>query len=319
MKTVSVDRLLQHYVLVDGMPFGEGNAVVCAHFSPAFEAGAAASQVFWFYDGEWHVGPMLGQEAVSLALDPGESRAWVLGREGQWAAVTPQGIERQGSLVSLSIGPFRRIRLLGATPVLLGESRTIFAIIDWVGVRLNDDAPSVPPADDEMELVEAIIEDGALLFDIDGIGTGRNEHVAVGSDGLLVTLAGRSLETLPSLTNLPLYAIHHGEPGGDYIVGGHDGMLLRGKDDIWEEWPMVEGALDLSSVASFAGRVWACDGQSVFVGPPGQRLQNADFGVGSPVPAHALRTDGFHLLSIAGKELFLSRDGTTWQDLLPRR
>jgi hypothetical protein len=315
MRTVERDKLLQHYEVIDGAAIGPDRAVICALFLPAMEAGEAVSQVFWYESGEWHVGPMIGIECASLAWDPKTQSALVLGREGNLMRIKDDAVLEESVVGDeLSIGPFRRVRIVGDDVLVVGDDRGIYRWTHGHSERLVE-APNRPElsADSEEQFVDSLIDDAQLVFDIDG--TSAEQLIAVGSDGGLWRLHDKRLIALDSPTNLPLYSICRCD-AARYCVGGREGLVLKGNETGWSEFAIVDGAGDLPSVARFRDSIYVCDGHQIFVSP----VDEADFQVvtvmGRLIASHALRAHEASLLSIAGKEIFATSDGVQWTQLL---
>lgn len=315
MKTVDRDKLLQHYEVIDGTPSGPDGAVICALFQPAMAAGEAVSQVFWHDAGEWRVGPMVGFECTSLAWDSRSQSALVLGREGNLARIKDDVVLEQSVIGDeLSIGPFRRVRILGDDVVVVGDDRGIYRWARGHSERLTE-APNRPElsAASEDEFVDSIIADAQLVFDIDG--PRAEDLIAVGSDGGLWRLHDKRLVALDSPTNLPLYCICRCD-AVRYCVGGRAGLVLKGNETGWSEFAVIDGAGDLPSIARYRDSIYVCDGHQIFVSP----ADDADFQpvtvAGRLFAAHALRAQEASLLSVAGKEIFATSDGRQWTQLL---
>jgi hypothetical protein len=104
---------------------------------------------------------------------------------------------------------------------------------------------------------------------------------------------------------------------GTITVCGHVGIMING---YMNEWRVVEYAgpnrLDFCAIRVLGNRTYVADGHSLRT-LRGGALEVVDFGVGDIVPSSSLESANGVLLSVAGKEVFVTRDGQRWTSLLP--
>ena len=320
MKPLQIDTILEYFVLVDGQPSSDGDVVVCAKFMPAFDAGEAASQVLWHREGSWYAGPMVECEAVALHFDDELQLATVLGRDGELVQASPDAIVGSSRLVDLgmsepgrSVGPFRRLCPLDRGLLALGGVRDVYEVSGAAGRLLSHGGVAPLTPESESDALEQALADSDLWFD--AAGHDVTDFIAVGSGGRVDEFRRAVRRQVDIGTNLPLYCIC--KLGEGYFIGGHRGCTFYGGGSTWRSLEVIAEAGNLCSAVEFAGRLFACDGRAVYSRPvTSGPFVVQDMGTASQVPAHRLRASRRWLVSIAGKELFRTADGTLWESLL---
>ncbi len=186
-------------------------------------------------------------EAV-LSIDAsGDGMAYVLGENGtvirfNWRAATRDELRASRSLIVneavSSIGPLRRIRVLGKDVMCVGSGGQAYHLKESRFERL----PSL-----KINNSDLTIEDLS--------GASAKDFVAVTSDGYGVSFNGSSWKDLDLPTNAGLSSVCS-VGDGRYAIAGRDGTIIIGND---RRWISVEPIDDRNywGVAALAGRVYA--------------------------------------------------------------
>ena len=100
---------------------------------------------------------------------------------------------------------------------------------------------------------------------------------------------------------------------------GDRGVLLKGQQDRWQPVEYKgRNNRNLLSMVSFQQRLYFADGQRLCCLLEGEMVpvEVTLEGKKGEVSAHRVVTDGESLISIAGKEIYLTRDGVSWEPIL---
>ena len=198
-------------------------------------------------------------------------------------------------------GPLRGIRTIDGIIYTVGMGRQVYRRPKpgtWV--RWETGLPDVVPDD-------TIVGFNAIA--------GRSGHdlAVVGWAGEIWTNAGSGWVAENSPTNLALFDIIVATPS-EYYACGQMGVIVKGRHGQWERVAFEGPELEFRSLAWFNGHLYLADGAALWILKDGT-LKAVDFGQGSLVPCHCVHERDGMLLSVAGKEVFTTTDGTTWTSL----
>jgi len=229
----------------------------------------------------------------------------VLGRDGEVLIGTSKGYREEQindlGASPLRRGPMRNIRAISGTVFAVGMARQVYRRLgDNTWARYEEGLPvDIPP----LKVAGFNSIDGAAIDDIYSVGWGGEiwHH-----DGTL---------WLPeeSPTNLALFDVLAISASKIYACG-QAGTLLQGRSGLWEVVEFEGPRPTFRSMAWFQDKLYLADGQALFTLENGE-LSVVDFGVGVTVPSGHLHTGDGILLSVAGKEVFMTTDAVTWVPL----
>jgi hypothetical protein len=260
-------------------------------------------------------------QPISVTFSPyDKEEIFVLGREGECARIKGRNITR----VDLSsdredIGPFRKIRNVGESIYVLGEdcSLWMFKPDGWLKIRDELDEQhfqleSVTDEFDEDELFDKLIENTEVAFSF--AGSSSNEIYQVGTSGKIWIFNGKKWSEEATPTNVTLSDICRTK-SGSYIICGSNGTVIIGESQKWRIFEKGDVANNYFSVTEFLDKIFVADGYSLFK-IENNRISRVDFGISSNIPAHFVTTRCEVVLSLAAKEVFISKDGNNWLSLL---
>lgn len=149
--------------------------------------------------------------------------------------------------------------------------------------------------------------------DIDGYSA--TELYAVGWGGEIWWYDGKKWRRVDSPTSAILTSMTCAPDGMVYVVG-HDGVMLRGRQDQWE---LIETgrAENLKDVAHLNAKIYVCTDFALFTLQESGLVAETDFAPAGDRPAtclHLLESSG-ELVSLGTKDVFVKRDAA-WQRLV---
>jgi len=163
---------------------------------------------------------------------------------------------------------------------------------------------------DQLNLWSRIDEGLPATFNAQAIdGFESTEIYAVGSHGELWQFDGRAWVHRDTPTNKNLAAVKCAGDGQVY-VGGHDGILLRGRTDSWQVIDQQDVKQDLWDLEWFDGVVYASTLSGVYR-LDGFALEEVSFGDDKPETFYQLSSNDGVLWSI-GESDVMSFDGAAW-------
>ena len=312
--------LFDNFIFVSGRVVNRDELIFLAHYQPALDQGISLAQVFYCNDeNRWREAGRMKWEAVDLVVPrSGGDRIIVLGRDGDVGVIGSSGINEENLNPQRAVGPTRGVVEIDHDVLAFGMKREVFrrdAQGEWSLWNKGMEATQAKP-DSGMSIADAI---KARIKDLGGInaivGKSLNEVYAFGMRGEIWRSTGSHWSPVDSPTNLALSDATLFDDELIYACG-QTGIIVKGYEDQWEvvSYEGVEG-LDFSSIASFEGRIYVADGHSLRILEE-RTLEVVDFGVGDIVPSSMLHVNDGVLLSIAGKEIFVTRDGVSWTSLL---
>ncbi len=297
---------------------GPDQIAFVTHYAPALRDGITLTQILFLEQLEkWRNGSRHKWACVGVASrNKSTGEIVLLGRDGEFAFGSDKELtEGVISNAKSSVGPTRGIRNVAGQILAYGMRRQIFRQDDtgrWSAFapESKSDTPTARSASDR---VQNLIADMAGLNAL--TGSSPTELYAVGTDGEIWRTEKDTWKQVDSPTNLMLTDATVA-PDGMIYACGLSGILLRGRHDMWDvvnyEGPQ---GLDFRAVAWFKDYLYLADGHSVRRIVDGE-LMVVDFGVDGVVPAHFLYADSNFLLTLAGKEIYITFDGVTWTPIL---
>lgn len=317
MDAETYEYLMQGFIFISATPVRRGRIAFLAHSHPAMREGISIAQVLYLDElTEWYDGSIHEWGAVGVAAAAEPNRIFVLGRDGQTAAgLGEEMVESNLTAAKNGTAPMRGIRNIGGTLIAYGMNRQVYRLgtdSRWGEFAKGLPVQSAEPATSE-ERIKRAIDDMSGFNAVSGLSPA--ELYAVGTDGEIWRTEKDAWKQVDSPTNLMLTDATVA-PDGEIFACGLSGILLRGRHDMWDvvnyEGPQ---GLDFRAVAWFKDFLYIADGHSVRRIVDGE-LTVVDFGVDGIVPAHFLYADGDFLLTLAGKEIYITFDGITWTPVL---
>lgn len=318
--TDELSFLAKHLVFISGHVAKKERLAFLAHMHEPLQQEIYIAQLLVLEKGqEWVDGGRYKWQGVSItALDDSGDSILGLGRDGEVVIWNSTGsnetkIEFEGKI----IGPLKGIRRISDTTFAYGMRRQLFRRLEkggWITwTRGFPKRKRQKPQGDRLDRIHAVIEGMGGIEAISG--TSIDNMYAVGLKGEIWHNDGSGWSAVDSPTNLNLYDVTT-MPSGNMFACGQGGVVLKGTGNQWEvlEFTGAERP-DFYSIAWFDSRVYLADGQSLQV-LEDDNISIVDFGAEEVVPSHQVHAKEGILLSVAGKEVFLSTDGTNWRSLL---
>ena len=151
-------------------------------------------------------------------------------------------------------------------------------------------------------------------FDIEGIhGFAADDIYATGFKGQLWHFNGKIWNKLELPTNTNLSRLRCMEDGNVYI-GGHGGILLRGRGDQWTIIDHDQTNKDIWGLSWFNDEVYISTMSDVYR-LKGQNLESVNFGADPPRTTYQLRAAEDVLWSVGEKDI-MSFDGKEWTKIV---
>ncbi len=312
------DYLMEEFLFVAGIPVGEDRHAFVAHYHPALREGIQITQVMYldqltdWYDGSDHKWGCTG-----IAPVPGGEDIIVLGRDGEVAVgFSDQMAESNIEDKKQSVGPTRGVRCIGDSIFAYGMRRQVYRRDkrgDWESLNRGIPPAVKDPNTTGDEKIKQTISNSGGFNAV--AGPLPNELYAVGTNGEIWRTNDGEWLAVDSPTNILLTGATT-VPDGTIYACGLEGMILKGRGEAWSA-VTYEGqqGLGFRAIASFKDQLFLADGDSVRRLKDGV-LSMVDFGVDGVVPAHYLYADSQQILTLAGKEIYCSRDGETWIPIL---
>ncbi|WP_457331321.1 hypothetical protein [Rhizobacter sp. P5_C2] len=288
-----------------------------AHDASLLENGNYATRLLRRKAGVWSQLAAWPWQSVGLAIASNAPlRVEVLGRDGEVGVLQGDAISAELLEPGTALGPMRDIGIVFGRVMAWGMQRHVF-VRDAQGRWIRFDKGMA------QELVSATLDIDALIGKSIKSGGGINGIVSQGDDRLLAFGMRGEIwrylkdrwEPMDSPTNVMLKDAVNG-PDGDIFVCGLRGTLLRGRDDQWQQLDYEgEPRLGFCSIDTFGGAIYVADGHSLRV-LVGDQLKVIDFGVEEVVPCMQVTANAGEVMSVAGQEVWVSRDGTQWTCLV---
>lgn len=309
---------IEDWVMVDAAVLGPSHYVFVAHDEAKLERDAFECQVIEYAGGQWR--PLAGNwkwQAVALevtSIDP--LQVHVLGRDGQVGTMSGDRSDETHVEPGRPVGPFRGLRFVLGRLFAFGMKREVFVREDsgaWTRMMAGLEPP---PLSKKMTIAEKMKQRLADLGGINALAVDGDGHLtAFGMKGEIWRLENQRWTRIDSPTNLMLQDATEW-PDGTIYVCGQSGTLLHGSGNRWQA-VAYEGTqkLDFRSICAFNGVLFIADGHSLRVLEKGE-LKVVDFGIEDTVPSALVVAGPGQLLSVAGQEVWESKDGRGWNSIL---
>jgi hypothetical protein len=305
---------LDKFIFVAGRIESATRSVFVAHYLPALNDNVYVAVVLKLDSGKWQRVGKFPWQAVDIELDVTDrDRCWVLGRDGQVAAVVGDQAEEAKLDAKRALGPMRGLDVVDDHVYAVGMKRDVFRLRDRRWARFDKGmAFEVTKGADVEKLMKQRLEDVGGINAI--VGFDRSEVYAVGVKGEMWHLVGERWQRIEAPTNIML--TDAAIVGDEVIVCGLTGTLIRGRGTSWRivEYDGVQD-LDFSGVATRAEEIYLADGHSLrcLVGTTLELVNLVDDAV---VPSSQLDARDNLILSVAGQEVFVGSARNAWRSLL---
>jgi hypothetical protein len=315
----AINFIKDNIVLVDGLPYDDKNFAFVGHYEEGLSTRQYISQILYYIDDkDWLDRGRYNWQSLAISqyfeTDMGSV---VLGRDGQVIYASPDGSVKDEIVDDLrTIGPLRGLYSEAGMLLAYGMRRQIYqrnASGKWTRF---ENGLLVGHGDDE-DVSSIIMRSVRTMGGINAVVRDRfGKYYAVGWKGEIYSSEGAFWSSIDSPTNVQLTDVVADAEGVVYVCG-HKGALLKGNARGFAHLE-YDGPqdLDFCSVATFAGKTYVADGFSLRV-LEDDRLKLVDFGVGNgPVPSTRVRVTRNLMMSLAGKEVFITKDGESWKAII---
>jgi hypothetical protein len=315
---IQADSIRQDFVFVAGRVFRPSTYVFIAHHGPSLDNNTYRAHVLLWEAGVWRNVADFDWQAVDLTVSQSEPlTVLVLGRDGQLGSLEQTKKTEQHLDPKRPLGPMRGIDRIGPAVYAYGMKREIYRCLDHSRWERYNEGMQAPFPSGKVD-VAALIKKGIKeMGGINSIAAAPDQVLhAFGMRGEIWQLERDRWQKNDSPTNLMLTdsAVHE---DGVITVCGHSGVILQGHGSSWRffEYEGPDG-LDFSAISILNRKIYLADGNSLRT-LRGNSLEVVDFGVGQIVPASSLHSAHMRLLSVAGKEVFVTENGENWTSLIP--
>lgn len=264
------------------------------------------AQLYILRDGKNWGSTLMKWAAVELTCTVRPSPTiFVLGREGEILIGDAGGFREEriddSGVSPLRRGPMRNIRNVSETVFAVGMAMQVYRRLgDNTWRRHEFGLPTEQPA---LKVVGFNSVDGPAVDDLYAVGWG----------GEIWHHNGEAWQQQESPTNLALFDVLAVSPSLIYACG-QEGTIVKGYSGQWGIVDFLGVKADFRSMAWFNNKLFLADGHALYVLDNGV-LSAVDFGVGAIVPSSHVHANEGILLSVAGKEVFITADGATWTPL----
>lgn len=313
--------IFQNYILIECAILDYNKYAFCAELLENKKNGVSIAYIFLYADNQWLLVCQLEMQPISITFSPfDKEEIFVLGREGECARINRQNIISINiSNDQENIGPFRKISNVGESIYVLGEdcSLWIYKLDDWVKIRdaLDEQKIRLESLKDDFEedeLFNDLIENTEVAFSFSG--SSYNEIFQVGTSGKIWKFNGNKWDEEATPTNVTLRDICKTK-NGEYIICGSHGTIIIGENQKWEIIDVGVVTNDYVSVCELLDKIFIADGFSLFK-LENNKISQVDFGITKDIPAHFVTSRCGVVLSLAAKEVLISKDGDNWLSLL---
>ncbi len=296
-------RWAEKLSFVAGAAMGSGRVLIVAVPDEFAERREEVSVLLDWQDGTWEFKDRVVAAApVAIASATGKKPSVLsLGYWGELYEVDASGARESSIAKSLrrserSFGPMRGLCSVGEFFFAVGMGRVAF-------VRTGDGSwKDISPADDEDASVDPI--------GFQAVAGGRQDDVyAVGFGGDIWHFDGERFNPSVSPTNMLLNAVHV-TPNGTVLIAGKAGILLIGRDGMWDRIEHDATDLEFFSLQWFQEHLYLATTQAVFL-LEGDTIELVDFGEAGPATCFHLFESGGTLWSVGAKDI-LRFDGSRW-------
>lgn len=312
--------LAKKLVFMSGKIINQGQIIFIAQLQEALEKEIESAQILiWEKNNNWRNGGQYRWSGIDITQSIDTDKQFIgLGRDGQIASgdIFYNFAEESPVDPNRSPGPMRGIRRIGDTIFAYGMQRHVYRRIGKDMWTLSDNG--FPKLDksllkDKKTRLKAIMQGMGSINAL--AGKNENHIYGVGIRGEIWFFDGTSWSPVDSPTNLILNDVLIA-PDNSVYVCGQGGTIIKGDKGSWQ---LIEyegaGKLDFCSMAWFQNKLYLADGQSLQILDNGT-ISLVDFGLDDVVPCHHVHSNDDMLLSLAGKEIYTTVDGSTWTPLI---
>jgi hypothetical protein len=304
-------------IFLDGVMLADGKLAFAAFpHRPGRPQEASGTRILWFDAGSWFDGGLLHFAAVGIApLAATHQAIVVLGRDGEVAEVHTD----RAAIHSLPgvLGPMRGIRSVAGEIFAYGMNRQIFRR-QSSGMWERWDMGISQPDHSNLPLSARIrlgIDNMGGINAVDADASGR--LCAVGFRGEIFEREMNLWQAVDSPTNVILQDICADSEQGFYACGSSGTILHSPVPHVWKlvqhDAPPSAG---FTSLSAFGSKLYLADGHCLRV-LVGDTCEVQSMGVaGEYQPSSRLFATQDALLSVAGREIYRTRDGRAWETIL---
>jgi len=299
-------RLSEKFVVKNGYVRKRGWLGFVTSYPKADDQEVSNGQIFCYVNDDWYTWQFAWQGIGMTSTRFPEATLVVLGRDGNALIGLSSGYQEESveedGMGPARRGPMRQIRTICDQVIAVGMGRQVYKRSgpnSWVRIEAG-----LPTSRQSGQVIG--------FNAVDGFGV--DDMYAVGWAGEIWHYNGLQWSRIESPTNLALFDLISADERVLY-AGGQAGVLLRGHDTHWDVLDYKGPRLEFRSLAWFRGSLYAADGTSLHV-LRDNTFVRVDFGLTQPAPSSHLHVNDGLLLSTAGKEVFTTTDGVTW-DAVP--
>jgi len=299
------ERALPGMTLVAGLPTASRSGHLIVSIDELFEQQEPHAVLAYMHDGALEP-KSVNWNAISLAIDPADQQRCVyLGEAGQIAVSDHGSITELGQIQTCpDTGPLRAVRMiLPDFTVAVGTGLQAY----WS--RDLRDWHVMPVVSDSADPVWELSLESISSFGLD-------DMYAVGWGGKIYRNRNMTWQTLDAPTNLDLYRLLCA-PDGFVYACGDEGILLRGRENIWTVIQQNVTREKIWDLVFFDGRLYLSTMHLLYE-LRGDELRQIPSPASGPFPVSTYRLGATRdvLWSIGEKELYELQAGGQWTRLL---
>jgi len=302
-----MEAVTKHFVFRKGFICDKNRFYFITAYEEALAEGIPGSQVYILIDRQdWYSHAVTWDAVGVTAISHPERTGIVVGRDGDALIGTASGFAEEtvddNGAGPANRGPLRSVRSVGEHVFTVGMDYQVYRRTGrnkWE--RYENGLPGPPP-------MPKVVGFNAID------GSDPNDLHAVGWGGEIWYYDGTRWNEASSPTNVALMDVIAVSKKQLYVCG-QEGVILKGYRDKWDVVD-YEGAeeLEFRSLAWFRKKLYLADGHALYV-LEDDGLSEVDFGVEAIVPSSHLHVNAGRILSVAGKEVFISTNGTDWDEV----
>jgi hypothetical protein len=311
------EKIKENYLFHSGYAINESCYIFIAHYLPAQNKGIGISEILLLESKKWHTKGRFKWQASGMLTSDHSKIITLLGRDGEIAYITDSKTE-ETKLPGIAIGPTCGICYANEIPLVFGMKREIFKQnTDSSWALWNQGMNPAPPQGlDISSAIKFKIENSGGIKSVSTQANGEIYAFGLKGEIWIRRTEDNSWTPIDSPTNLSI-ADTTTDTKGTIFACGQSGVLLKGTNQNFEpiQYEGVQN-LDFCSIDIFNEQLYIADGHSLRRLIDNQLEDPIDFGVNAIVPSSQISSSNGILLSIAGSEIFASKDGDSWQSLL---
>src|SRR5215467_758638 len=302
-----VRKILTPYSFGSGFVQDHGTIRVIAQIDELTDAGSVASRVMkWAAkDGKWSQFSF-EWSAVRVCVIREPLELFVMGPSGEVNVGSLRGDTQEVIDESKDgpqgRGPLRDLRQIGKYLYAAGMSRQVYrrkGANNWV----HRDGGTVLSVGSKAS---------AGFNSIDGVD--ENDFYAVGFGGEIWRCLRGQWRQLDSPTNVVLHRVKVIRDDLAY-ASGQQGVLLRGRGDLWDEIEDSSVEDDLWDLEWYRDRLYTAHDDGVSVLTNAGSLERINFGIRGEITCRHLHSNDGVLLSSGPKNVLVTSDGEKWHEI----